>query len=86
MLKAMCSQPPCMNMDVKRVRIQGASWTSSVAPICLASRKAAVPSQTTSSTTCPVVASWTRARSHSLPGCVTRYGIAPYSTTGFEST
>ena len=96
MLPAMCSHPPCMNIEVRIVRKAGGCWRSSTGTGCELAATASysgVPSHRRLS--CPGTA-WncpgatsvipTFARSHSLPGWVIRYGIAPYSTTVFVST
>ena len=82
MLKMMCSQPPCMNIEVMIVRKAGGCFTLSTGTCCSnAARYRAVPWQTGCS--CGVPGNASR---HCFPGWVIRYGIAPNSTIGFEST
>ena len=87
MLKTMCSQPPCMNIEVKIVRKAGGWFRSSIGtPACRASRYSGVPSQTSLLRSPDVGRRCRHRRSHSSPGWVIRYGIAPYSTTVLVST
>jgi hypothetical protein len=94
MLPAMWRIPPCMNIAISTVS-HHAAWSSgtgfgtAVVPppllctrsptIFSAERSSGVPSQTISSEI--VLPCGTAARKHvESPGCVIRYGIAPYST------